>query len=313
MNHSTGLALRNQPVLVTGASGFLGASLCRKLLAAGSEVHAMSRHARDEQQGGIRHWRSRLQSEEALGRLLEDVGPAAIFHLAGQTGAMPDMDHVLPILDSQLTATIRLLVAATTRARESRVVIPASLEEPPEAEGHRPVPASPYGAAKYAVRLYARMFHRLYGTRVVLCRLPMVYGPGQSEGKVIPNTISVMLRGQTPHLTSASRQFDWLFVDDAIEGLIRAGVAPDLDGEELELGSGMLVSLRDVVEMIAERTSSGVRPSFGSLPDRPAPGAHVFNTERARQLIDWEATTSLAAGLDTTIAYYRSKGTDPDR
>ena len=141
-----------------------------------------------------------------------------------------------------------------------RVVMAGSDKELGVADG---APGSPYAASKVAATAYGRMFHRAYGASVVNLRVFMVYGGGpQDEAKLVPHTIASLLAGEAPALTAGSRQFDWVYVDDVVDAFVAAGTAPaGDDGEAIDVGSGRLTSIRELVEEIGRAVGTGVRPA----------------------------------------------------
>ena len=81
------------------------------------------------------------------------------------------------------------------------------------------------------------MFHQLWGTPVVLARLFMVYGPEQRDlTKPVPHVIVSLLQGREPQLASGKRPVDWVYVDDVVDGLVRVGLVPALEGQQVDLG-----------------------------------------------------------------------------
>ena len=257
-------------VLVSGASGFLGRRLCAHLQRDGAEIHAVSRSRHGEGEDGLRWWRLAMDDAEAVDRLVQDTKPEQIFHLSGLSNGAPGLDLVQSTFQSQLASTVNVLTAAA-RSGCRRVILIGSLEEP-TAGAEDGVPASPYGAAKWGAAMYARMFHRLYQTPVVIARVYMAYGPGQAEGKIVPYTIRSLLQGQAPQLSSGRRCLDWIYVDDAVEGLVQAAAAEGVDGTTLEFGSGIAVSIKDVVdEIVAPEFVNHTRPT---APDREGLAVH---------------------------------------
>jgi nucleoside-diphosphate-sugar epimerase len=201
---------------------------------------------------------------------------------------------------------VNLLIAATELGCR-RIVLTGSLTEPDFTRDDRGIPASPYAAAKWASSVYGRMFHKLYGTPVVIARPSMTYGPAQDSRKLVPYVIESLLRGEAPKLTSGRQELDWVYVEDVAEGLIAAGWASGGEGSTIDLGSGAVHSLRAVVEKIAGRIGAPVEPVFGALPDRPLEKALVADTLPAKVKLGWEARTSLESGLDATIEWHREK------
>jgi nucleoside-diphosphate-sugar epimerase len=295
--------MKNLRYLVTGASGFLGARLCDRLLSSGAEVHGTSRTSRAE--GGIRWWQSDLLDYAAVQGLCDEIRPDVVVHLAGQVTAAPDLRLVLPAFQSLLGSTLNVLVAATTVGCQ-RIITTGSMTEP-AGDNLEPIPSSPYAAAKWSATTYAKMFHSLYGTPVVVTRPFVTYGPGQHETKVVPYVINSLLQGTVPSLSSGVWSADWVYVDDVIEGLISAATRTGINGCDIDLGSGELTSIREIVESIVELTDSPIKPQFGVLPDRPREQVRVANTACAKATLDWSATTPLDEGLAATIRWHRAQ------
>jgi nucleoside-diphosphate-sugar epimerase len=289
-------------VLVTGASGFLGSHVCDRLRACGAEVHAVSRSAR-RSADGLRWWRSDFDDPVEVDRILRAVKPDLVYHLGGYTTSAWDLDKILPTFASLLASTVYVLVRATEMGC-CRVILAGAYCEPLSAAG---IPRTPLTAAKWCSTAYARTFHELYGTPVVVTRPFMTYGPREQPHKLIPYVVTSLLQERAPLLTSGSLEADWIYVDDVIDGLIRAATAPAAVGEEVDLGTGNLVSVREVVEMIVAMMQTAVRPEFGALPDRPREQVRAADVERTWRLLGWRAQTPLATGLERAIAWHRSR------
>jgi len=297
--------------LITGAGGFLGSKLSARLARAGLAVHATSRRERSSSDGRVRWWRLAMEDARAVEELVGEIKPDVIFHLSGLANGAPDMGLVPEIFHSQVTSTVNLLTAATS-SRCGRIVLAGSLEEP-RGTDPEPVPASPYGAAKWAASAYGRMFHRVYGTPIVIARTFMTYGPGQPEWKVIPSTIRALLDGRAPRLSHGTRHVDWIYVDDVIEGLVCCGGAPGIEGMTLDLGSGTTTTIREVVARLVTLTDPSIRPEFGALPERPSEDHRVADVRTSSAHLGWQPSIALDEGLRRTVDWYRSQpsSTDP--
>jgi nucleoside-diphosphate-sugar epimerase len=210
-------------------------------------------------------------------------------------------------LTTNLVLGVELLEAAT-RAGCRRIVYSGSLLEEP-ATGEFPVPPSPYGASRWAASAYARMFHTLFDSPVVILRPAYVYGPGQEESKLIPHTIRTLLAGGSPRLGSGTRSLDCVYAADAAGAFGSAISAPGIEGRTIDLGSGSSQSVRSIVELIGKlvgRTPG--RPRFGALPRRPLEQEIRVDTAEAAEALGWRATTDLEAGLRATVDWFRETG-----
>jgi nucleoside-diphosphate-sugar epimerase len=291
-------------VLITGGAGFIGSHLCRRLYELGAEVHATSRVQRPASQDGPTWWPADLADQVAARRLLSEIRPDILYHLAGSVDANPRFELVLPTSRSLLTSALNVLVEATEIGCQ-RIVLIASLTEPPPGEPE-PTPGSPYAAAKWAVSGYGRMFHRLYQTPVVIVKPFMVYGPAQANNKVIPAVTLSLLKGDSPKLSSGRLRADWVYIADTIDAMLAAATVPGIEGTTIDLGSGSLVSIRSIVNQLTAIVGGLTAPAFGALPDRPGEYEVAANTAVAMAMLGWKATTPLESGLRETVEWYKA-------
>jgi len=294
-----------QKVLVTGGSGFLGTHLCRRLVESGAEVHATSRVERNQRERGLRWRQADLADIGEARRILSEIKPDIIYHLAGSVTAVPGKEFVLPTFHSLLTSTVNLL-AAVTEIGCRRLILCGSLNEP-QAQRGEATPSSPYAAAKWAASGYGRMFQALYGTPVVILRTYMTYGPFQDTGKLIPSVILSLQEGRHPKLSSGRWQADWIYVDDVIEGFLAAANRPNIEGCTLDLGSGTVISVRAIVEQLVAIMRPSVQPLFGTLPDSPLKPECSADVVDSEEKLGWRPATSLSTGLLKTVEWFSAQ------
>lgn len=309
-----------EKVLVTGARGFIGSQLCKRLVASGVELHAVSRRQPADVMawwqliGGdadgaacaaaIRWWNVDLVDLQATRELIRTVRPDVTYHLASLVMGSRSLEMVLPILQNNFLTTFNLLLA-TAENRAGRLVLAGSLEEP---DHSYPEPSSPYAAAKGAASQYARMFQALYQTEVVMTKISMVYGPAQADlTKLVPYVTTAFLRGVQPSLSSGLRLVDWIFVDDVVDGLIACAHASGADGRTVDLGAGEVLSIREVVQQLRELIPGAPEPLFGAVPDRPLERVRKTDIAASLKLTGWSPSTTLQAGLRRTVDWYKSR------
>jgi UDP-glucose 4-epimerase len=296
--------LMSQRILITGASGFIGSHLCQRLLEDQAEVHAIYRTQTPPEDSGARWWQADLSDESAVRGLFRDIRPDVIFHLASHVKGAPNLEHVLSTFRSNLQSTVNLLTLAAEQGCK-RMVITGSLAEP-EPENGELFPSAPYAAAKWASSGYARMFHALYNLPVVIARVFMVYGPAQQDlTKLVPYVILSILRGQTPKISSGGRPVDWIYVSDVIDGFMTLGEKDGIDGGTFELGSGSMISIREIVQQLAAVVDPKAKVEFGALADRPLEPIRLAKTEETFARLGWKPKVSLQEGLERTVAWYR--------
>jgi nucleoside-diphosphate-sugar epimerase len=136
----------------------------------------------------------------------------------------------------------------------------------------------------------------------------MVYGPAQKDlTKLIPYVTLSLLRGETPKISSGSRLVDWVYVSDVVDGFIALGNQPGIDGSTIDLGSGSLVSIREIVQQLRLIVGGEEMPEFGALPDRPMEPTRLAGTAETFGAIGWKPRIPLREGLERTVAWYREQ------
>ena len=241
---------------------------------------------------------------EAARSLVRAIRPDTTFHLASLATGSRSLEMVLPVFQHNFVTALNLLMA-TAENSAGRIVLAGSFEEPDEINS---APCSPYAAAKWSASGYARMFHALYQIPVVIAKIFMVYGPGQLDHtKLIPYVTLSLLRGEAPKLTSGARLIDWIYVDDVVDGLIECAKILGINGRTVELGSGEMHSIRDIVQQLSDLMACPVEPQFGALADRPLERIKKADIADSYRLIGWQPSTSLRAGLTRTIEWYKNQ------
>ncbi len=298
-------AVRGVVTLVTGATGLIGRQLVSALLQGGAVVHAVSRSARpDTVPAKVTWWQCDLTDERAIRAVLERVAPSVVHHLAALVQGARDPALVRPALAANLLATVEVLDALTRIGCDRVVVTGSALEEAVVGSDGHPVPTSPYGAGKWAACGYARMYHKLFASPVVILRPAMTYGPGQ-QGNLVPYVARELLAGRSPALSSGERECDWVYSADVADAYIAAGCAAGIEGSTIDIGTGILTSVRGVVNAIAEHTG-GPMPTYGAVAARPMEQTVAVDTEPARALLGWTAKIPLREGLRQTVEWIRA-------
>jgi nucleoside-diphosphate-sugar epimerase len=279
-------------VLVTGASGFLGGHLLAALKGC-SDLTALSRIERNSD--GVHWYKVNLGDFEAVKQIFCRTRPQIIFHMSSLANGSRNIELVRPIFEAEVISTLNVLLAADASSVE-RIVLAGSLEEPHGSDA----PNSPYAAAKASSRHYARMFHLLYGRPVLMTRLFMSYGERQPAYKIIPYALSALRCGESPKIASPGRLVDWIYAPDAIDGLLAAAAAPNLEGMSLDIGSGELHPISEVVEILRAIVAPTVPLHPGALAPSVREQVSKADADTTERLTGWRARTSLENGLRLT-------------
>ena len=299
-------------LLVTGASGFVGAKLLELALADGHEVAGLVRPSSRSQRlgpltGRYEHLGIEQNDRTALTNAVAAFRPDAIIHTAWAgvaNSARFDRSQISENIDAACA-----LVEAGAAAGCGAFIGTGSQAEygssNSEYEDALPEPTTLYGAAKLAAHYLTRQLAAQAGMRHAWLRLFAAYGPADNAGWMIPSLITQMLRGERPKTTLGTQYWDWLYIDDVARGLLAAATTPDASGL-FNLASGETVQVRKAVETIRDLAAPGMELVFGEIPFRPDQVMHMkVNVDRLRSATGWAPQVRFAEGIDRTVAWYR--------
>jgi nucleoside-diphosphate-sugar epimerase len=301
--------LRDVPVLVTGATGFIGPHLVRRLVAAGARVACTlesEAQRRDLPAAAAGHVAD-LRDDQAVGPAIRAVRPAFVFHLAAVGVTEFGVDPITAV-QVNVAGTLNLLRALEGTGYRRFLFVGTSHEygdgPSPFREEQTPAPTNVYAASKSAAWLFCQMYQRVRGWPVAGVRPFGAYGPGQRPPAFLPALIQAALRGQDFDMTGGEQVRDLVYVEDVVEGMIRAAVAEGVEGQIFNLCSGKGISLAEVARRVLSLMGHPIRVKLGALPYRPGQIWHmVGDNTAARQALDWQPTVSLDEGLRRTIAW----------
>ena len=291
------------PVLVTGATGFVGRALCQRLATHGRILHCLVRRE-SGRKNAVEHVGD-IVDATFVRSVIAAIRPRTIFHLAAHVTGSRDYAAVRSTFESIVVGTLNLFDAALATSC-ARIVTLGSLQEPDERS--KGVPNSPYAAAKHASSTYARMYASIYKLPVTIARVFMVYGPDQPDtSKVVPYVITQLLSGSAAELSSGTQQFDWVYVDDVVDALLVIARHEDLMGETIDVGTGQLASVRCIAERLAERLDAKERLIFGTRADRAGEPTLIADVAATAARIGWQSRCFLDEGLNRTVEWYRAQ------
>ena len=292
--------------LVTGAAGFVGGHLARRLLADGWETHAIVRSSSNATtlrgvlgSGSVHvHDGSTVDLIDVLRRVHPDI----VFHLASVFVAEHLTDDVDPLIRSNVLFGVQLLEAMTI-AGVSDIVNTGSYSQ--HYEGREYSPVSLYAATKQAFQDILQFYCEVRGLRAVTLELPDTYGPDDKRPKLFSLLDRTARSGETLQMSPGEQLLDLLHVDDVVHGY---EVAADglLSGHlpspsQYQLSSGSLVRVKDVVELYRQATGRTVSVAWGGRPYRVrevmeprSPVPVLPGWAPSRSLAEWLAESTAA-------------------
>ena len=310
-------------VLVTGGDGFIGSHLAEKLVAEGAKVRVLVMYNSFGHSGWLENVEPAIKAEieifpgdvrdpQTMLEITDSI--ETIFHLASLIAIPYSYQSADSYVDTNIKGTLNILQAA--RRNQIIQVIHASTSEVygkavsvPISEDHPVVAHSPYAATKIAADQLATAFHRSFNLPVTIIRPFNTYGPRQSARAIIPTVISQLLANDATlklgHLTPTR---DFTYVSDIVDGFVAAAGKEKTIGEVIHLGSGSEISIGDLANKIAGLMNREVATATDSQRLRPESGEVerlLCDNSKAKQLLGWEPTIQLEAGLRQTIEWLR--------
>jgi UDP-glucose 4-epimerase len=311
--------------LVTGGAGFVGSTLVDRLLAEGHEVDVLD----DLSTGSLanlaearsdRTHRLRFQQLDVRDAQLVDVmarrAPEVVYHLAAQVDVRSSVAR--PVVDAEVNVVGTVNVVEGARVAGARKVVAAlsgamygevAPRQLPVKESQAPAPCSPYGVSSRVALDYLNVYRRLHGLEFTALALSNVYGPRQDprgEGGVVATFAGRLVADEACTVYGDGEQTrDFLFVDDAVDALVRA--AGRGDGLLVNVGTGVETTVNDLYALLA--SAAGV--------DRPAQAAAARPGEVARSALDpsraaiqlgWRPWTTLAEGTGRVLDWLQEHG-----
>lgn len=302
--------------LVTGAAGFVGANLVRRLLADGHEVTAALRPDTPRWrlagvESDLRILGLDLLDTAAITSRIAEAQPDWVFHLAAH-GASSWQRDPLRIMNTNAVATVAL--AEASRACDCQVFVHAGSSSEYGFKDHAPSeceplePNSAYAVAKAAATLYLAHLAAACELDAVTMRLYSVYGPFEAPDKLVPTLIVRGLRGELPPLVTPGVARDFVASEDAVEALMLAArKAPERSGRVYNVGSGHQTTVGELVELARRLLEIEAEPDWGSCPERTwDTETWVSDPRLAAEELGWRPQLSLEEGLSRTADWLRS-------
>jgi UDP-glucose 4-epimerase len=309
--------MKDQRVLVTGGSGFIGSHLVKSLLERGAKVAVTARYGDAVKNirladcwSCIQVIEADLRNRGALQAILR-FQPQIVFHLAAYQHVGQSFEQVEECFDVNAKGTANLFdvcegVSKFVYIATSEVY--GLQETVPFVETMEPSPRSPYAIAKYAGEMYCRMKQRMGATSVVLLRPFNAFGPYQSTKAIIPEVILKCLRGEPIRTTPGEQTRDFNFVSNLTDAMLLAAAYQERIDGPMNIAGGEELAIRDLVAKIADITESRSSIEIGALPYRPNEIWRMSgDAPRARKLLGWEPKVGFDEGLRITVAWYRDQ------
>lgn len=305
--------LKKKKILISGATGFIGANLARKSLEAGNEVYIISRAASDKWRISdilkiLHEFSVDLLDYERLESVICEIKPEIIFHTAIY-GGYPFQKNINKTIQTNFIGTANLIEACSKIGFENFVNTGSSSEygqkNAPMKERDSLDPDNIYGASKAGATLFCRTKSKFEKLPITTLRLFSPYGYYEESSRLVPSVILSCLKKENPMLSSPESVRDFVFIDDVIDAYFAAAKTPNVVGEIFNIGGGRQSSIKEVVNKILGLMESDIEPQWGSIPERSnEPKIWQADISKARTILNWQPKHSLWQGLGDTVKWF---------
>lgn len=304
-------------VFITGAGGFIGANLTRRLLSLGYDIHALWKKSSnpwriEDIKKQITIHNVDLLNKDSISSVLDKIQPTAIVHLATYS-SYRNQEDIEEITRTSIIGTLNLLLASKDIPYEVFVNTGSSSEygfkEKPMKETDLLEPVSFYASSKAGQTLLCQAFAYEYEKPIVTIRPFSVYGPNEQDDRFIPTIIKSLISKKDINLTRGAQRRDFIYVDDLVDIYVKALEKKELlKGKILNGGTGKEYTNDEIVETLFKVTGKNVNVQKGKYPKRMWDTPHwVADMNQTGKLLNWKPKFSLEKGLLATYNWFRSK------
>jgi len=303
-------------VVLTGATGFVGANLAYRLLRDGHDVHLLLRPSHQTWRlsepgaGAMQRHMADLRNRDSLRTVLAPIQPDWVFHLAAY-GAYPTETGIDRMIDTNLAGAAALLDVCAEIGVGAFVQTGTSSEygykQHAASELDILEPNSHYAVTKAAATHYCQFTARQRNIHAVTLRLYSIYGPYEQPSRLIPTLIVRALQGKLPPLVAPQTARDFVYVDDAVEAMIQVANSPSLPrGSTYNVCTGRQSTIETVVSLMRGILKVDAEPEWATMTQRAWDSEVWVGSPQALQKdLGWTAATSLETGLNRTIEWFR--------
>jgi nucleoside-diphosphate-sugar epimerase len=297
-------------ILITGASGFIGANFTRRLVKEKKNVSILIRRKSNlwrinDIVSNVNKHVVDLENYSEINKVIEKIKPNIIFNLASYV-------VIETLVRTNMVGSVNLMKAScNSQSLERFVNIGSSFEyeigKKSVKESDKIEPFSPYSMTKIAQGFFAKYFHETKNLPIVTLRLFTSYGPYEEPGRLVTDIMLSILKKRILKISNPFTKRDFIYMDDTLDALEKAAFVPHIEGKIFNIGSGKTFSVEQIVKtaissigkdvMVSTKTTEKKRVE-SRIVDGPA------NIQKAKKILKWSPKYNLQNGLLKTYRWY---------
>ncbi|MFH1283592.1 MAG: NAD-dependent epimerase/dehydratase family protein [bacterium] len=304
-------------ILIAGSTGFIGRHLVDRCLKDTSRITCIGFPEHDAlvylKWKGIKYFDIDLCDSRALKLLLSQHQFDYVFNVSGYIDHSSYFAGGRKAIESHFIGLLNLVSNVPKDTLKCFVQIGSSDEygntPAPQKETDREKPISSYSLGKVAATHFIQMLSTTENFPGVVIRLFLPYGPGQGVTRFLPQIIRACLRNEEFKTSEGSQKRDFCYIDDVIEGMIKAALNSETKGHIINIASGAPVTIKSVINKVIDLVGGG-NPIWGAHKYRKGEAMELYaDIKLAADILHWTPSVSFHEGLIQTIDYYKNNRT----
>ena len=304
---------KKKNILITGATGFIGSNLLRRLVQTDADLHIITRGSSNLWRiqdiiKNVKNYKSDLTNYDEVKTVLREINPDIIYHLATY-GGNPRQNEFRQIVESNFFGTVNLLNACKETGFDLFVNTGSSSEYGIKLSSMKeddvPEPRNNYGISKLASTLYCQSVALNEKLPVVTIRLFSPYGDFEDPTRLIPSVILSCLREKNPEISSRDFVRDFIYIDDVIDVYELIADSDVIPGNIFNVGCGKQHSVGEIVDTIISIMGNHVSPRLGLSQRWPnEPTFWQADISRITKILNWTPKYNITAGLTKSVGWF---------
>ena len=297
-------------ILVVGGNGFLGRNILDKAKQLDWETTNLSLND-DSYKKSDYFIKSDISNFKNLNEDLSGISFDYVVNCGGYVNHDSFYKSGIKILNTHFIGVVNLIRAIDKRKLVKFINIGSGdeygLQKSPTTEKKRENPNTIYSFSKAAASQFLQMIHVSENMPTTTLRVFLVYGPGQSNNRFIPQVISGCLEDKNFPTSLGDQIRDFLYIDDFVDAVFLTLDCKEAEGKVFNIGSGKQYKIKDVISLIQKKIGLG-KPSYGEVPYKDNENMSLYpDISKIKKTLHWDPKTSLEHGLLKTIESYSGK------
>ncbi len=306
--------IKGKKALVTGANGFIGSHLVKRILELGADVSIIVRENSDlwrisSELNHIDVFKYDLTESDKLDSIVEKIKPEYIFHMAAYGVDYRQKDYIKAV-NSNIIGTINLLQAVSKTGCRKFLNTGTGMQYGKQEgiinEDCTLTPTTIYGSTKAASTIIAHQL-ALENDISISTMLPFgVFGENEGSHKFFPHIIISSLKNQDIDLSFCEQYRDYCYIENVLDGFLLAAQHDEIKNNIFNIASGEMHRLKDLVEMVFQHFDANCKPNYGVIPYRPN---DLWNPQpdagKIKELLGWTPRISIEEGIKRTVDWFK--------